>query len=113
MSKQDYQLPGIAIGILSIITAVFDRTISIGLIFGYLCIVIYYLLLTKGIDAIIHNNGKRTLGNLLLYLVRMVVLTLPLLVSALHPNVSNIFGAFFGLMSLKVYFLITAITRKG
>ena len=111
MNKTIYLYSGIISIVTSAVCAFFNYRISLGIIIGALSSFVYFYILNMNFK--INEDGNISKGGILGYVVRLIVLALPLLVSCLLPNVFNIFGAFAGIMLFRIIMIIIFFKTKG
>lgn len=111
MNKQIYLYSGIISIVASIVCAFFNYRISLGIIIGALSSFLYFYILNMNFK--ISEDGNISKGGILGYLVRLIVLALPLLIACLLPNIFNIFGAFAGIMLFRIVMMFMFFKTKG
>ena len=93
----------------SVVFLFYDRTVSAGILLGFICSQLYVQLLIKDIDGLIAGARASRIAQPL----RMILLALPMLAGCLYPKRINVFGAFAGLMIPKVMLYIRSFIERG
>ncbi|MBR2802132.1 MAG: hypothetical protein IKE21_06030 [Erysipelotrichaceae bacterium] len=91
------------------------RTVSAGIILGLAFYGVYLLLLTFSVSRMLEDRSSEGSAYVLLYVLRILLLGLPLLCGALFPDIFNIFGAFGAILLNKIVTVILygVIGKKG
>jgi len=110
MNKNIYLYSGIIGVFTSAICAFFDYRIALGVILGILSSFLYFYLLNNQFEIV---DGQIKKGGALGFIVRIMILAFPLLISCLLPNIFNIFGAFGGVMLFRIIMMFTFFKQKG
>lgn len=111
MNKNLYLISAI-LGIVASVCCYFiNWQISTGIILGIIFSLIYFLILNK--SYLINEDGTLSKGSIVLFLLRMIVIAIPLLISCLLPNIFNIFGAFGGVMLFRIVMIIVFFKNRG
>lgn len=111
MNKQIYLFSGILAIIASMVCAYFNWRISTGIIIGIICSYGYFYLLNKSLN--VKEDGSISKGGVIGFLVRILLIALPLAISVLLPEYFNIFGAFAGVMIFRIIMIIYFFKQKG
>ena len=111
MNKDLFIISGIVSIVASVITFFFKWQIATGIILGTIFSFVYFYLLNTGFK--INDDGSISKGGALLFMLRMIVLALPLFVSCMLPEVFNIFGAFAGVMLFRIVMMVVYFKKKG
>lgn len=111
MNKDLFIVSGIVSLVASIICFFIKWQIATGLILGTLFSFVYFFLLNVGFK--INDDGSISKGGALLFILRMIMLALPLFIACMIPNVFNIFGAFAGVMIFRIVMMIVYFKKKG
>ena len=111
MNKQIYLFSGILAIISSAVCAYFNWKISTGIIIGMICSYGYFYLLNKSLK--VKEDGSMSKGGALGFIVRILLIALPLAIGALLPNYFNIFGAFAGVMLFRIVMIFYFFKQKG
>ena len=92
--------------LLAIVFLFFNRTVSLGLLLGQFFYILYLLLLTKMVDAVLAAaNGAKSKVSLG-FIVRIALLALPMVIAVLYPEVFNLFAVFGSMFLNRVMLLI-------
>lgn len=110
--KKELLITSSIVGVLASIVCLFFKwqyaiSVLMGLAFSFL----YFYLLTSSFK--INENGEISKGSFIGWLLRIIVLAIPLLISCLLPNVFNIFATFGGIMIFRVVMMIFFYRQKG
>lgn len=92
----------------SVVFLFYNRTVSAGILLGFLCSQLYVYLLVRDIDGLIVSSRSSRFSQPL----RMALLALPMLAGCLYPDRINVFGAFAGLMIPKVLLYIRSFIER-
>lgn len=111
MNKQIYLFSGILAIIASAVCAYFNWKISTGIIIGMICSYGYFYLLNKSFK--VKEDGSMSKGGALGFIVRILLIALPLAIGALLPSYFNIFGAFAGVMLFRIVMIFYFFKQKG
>ena len=111
MNKKIYLFSGILAIIASIACVYFNWRISTGIIIGIICSYGYFYLLNKSLN--VKEDGSISKGGVIGFLVRILLIALPLAISVLLPEYFNIFGAFAGVMIFRIIMIIYFFKQKG
>ena len=111
MNKKIYLYSGIFGIVASIIAYFFNWRVSTGVIIGVLFSYLYFIILNMNFK--IKEDGTISKGSALGFIIRILVIALPLLIACLFPNVFNIFGAFAGVMLFRIVMIILFFIEKG
>lgn len=111
MKKNLFIVSGILGIIASAIGVFFALNIGLGILLGTVFSLLYFYLLN--ISYKVDENGNLSRGSGLGYLLRMIVIAVPLLLSCLLPNIFNVFAAFGGIMLFRIIMFITFFKEKG
>lgn len=109
MKKEIYLYSGIVSLVACVISAFFNWRISTGILIGALSSFIYFYILNLNFRIVDGNISK---GGVLGFIVRILILALPLLIACLLPNYFNIFGAFGGVMIFRIIMIIMFLKEK-
>ncbi len=100
------QISSVIIALAAVVFLFFDKTISFGLLLGQLFYILYLLVLTKMVDAVLGTASggisKVSLG----FVLRIVLLALPMVIAALFPETFNLFAVFGSMFLNRVMLLI-------
>ena len=110
-NKQIYLYSGVLAIIASVVCAYFNWRISTGIIIGIICSYGYFYLLNKSLN--VKEDGSISKGGVIGFLVRILLIALPLAISVLLPEYFNIFGAFAGVMIFRIIMIIYFFKQKG
>ena len=111
MNKQIYIVSVVVSVIASVICLFFDWRISSGIIIGEIASLIYFLLLNNSFK--LKEDGSMSKGGIVSFLLRIVVIALPLTIAFFLPKFFNIFGAFAGVMLFRIVMIIYFFKQKG
>jgi ATP synthase I chain. len=102
-------------GIIAAIPVLFiDKTVAVGILVGCMSVSIGQLLLTYQMTMIVDSKKRSTLGFIIGFVARMVLLLLSLLVGVLYPKVCNVWGVFISIVVAKgIFYFISATTKEG
>ena len=109
MKKEIYLYGSIICVIASTVATFFDWRISTGIIIGALASMLYLIVLNKTFRI---ENGQMSKGGAIGFILRILIIALPLLIAALIPNYFNIFGAFGGVMVFRIVMMIVFYKTK-
>ena len=111
MNKTICITSGIVCLIASLVCLFFNWKISTGIIIGLISSLVYFLLLNKTFK--VKEDGSFSKGGIIAFLLRIVILALPLLIACLLPNIFNIFGAFAGILLFRIVMIVFFFREKG
>lgn len=112
MKNKEIKYSSICGLLLAAVFMIFERSWSLGMLLGILCFALYYLLLSYSINDMTSENPA---GGLLVSggrIIRLIVLTLPMLLSFLFPELINTFAVLMGLLMFKIVTVLLAIFEK-
>jgi|GEM_PF-5290849 len=82
-----------------------------GLVLGHLFYGLYFLFLVTSVDNLLKLNYSKLL-HFLSFLIRMLILALPLLIAALFAEKISIWGAFTAIIINKLTLMYLSATKK-
>jgi len=102
--KRNLRRAFIICAVVSLICVFINWRISTGVLLGFLATIIYAWLLEQSVDR--QLNGEKGFSVLISKIVRLGILALALYVGLKYSGSFNVFGVFFGEMSLKISLLV-------
>lgn len=111
MNKKIYLYSGVLGIVASLIAYFFNWRVSTGIIIGVLSSYLYFYILNMNFK--IKEDGTISKGNVLGFIIRILVIALPLLIACVFPNIFNIFGAFAGVMLFRIVMIVLFLIEKG
>ncbi len=100
------KISSVVVAILAVVFLFFDRSVSFGLLLGQLFYFLYLVVLTRMVDAVLETAAggisKVSLG----FVLRIVLLALPMVIAALFPEIFNLFAVFGSMFLNRVMLLI-------
>ena len=110
-NKQIYIYSGILGIIACAICWYFNWRISTGILIGLISSFIYFYLINNSFK--LKEDGSISKGGVIGFILRIVVIALPLLIACLLPDYFNIFGAFGGVMLFRFVMIFYFLKQKG
>lgn len=98
--------------IVALITYFIDPKISIGFVFGCMCAQVSFMMLSVQLSTMLKAQHFNAVWFGVVYVVRLLCIGLPLLLSALKPEKSNIWAVFAGFMTHKLLIYILGFFMK-
>ena len=98
--------------VVSLIAYVFDSRIGIGILLGCACAQLSFMMMSIQLTAMLNAKHFNRISFGLVYIIRLSCIALPLLLSALKPEKSNIWAVFAGFMIHKLLIYILGFIIK-
>lgn len=99
---------------ITIILMIMKYTWGVGFFFGIVTMITNLVLVQRHVDGLLFNQKSYAFSNFVFYFLVNAMLGLPMLISGLYPDKSNILAVALGELSLKYAFYIKEIFfRKG
>ena len=98
--------------IIALITYFIDSRISIGFVLGCMCAQVSFMMLSVQLSSMLKAQHFNGVWFGLVYVIRLACIGLPLLLSALKPDRSNIWAVFAGFMTHKLLIYILGFLEK-
>lgn len=83
-----------------------DRTWGVGYFLGLVAMLVNVLVIQRHVDGVLFEQKSLGFGNILFYVSANFILALPMLISGLYPDKSNLITVAAGELSLKYLFYI-------
>ena len=112
MRKQGISLTLILSGLVVLIGVLTDWRIASGFILGGAISVLLYWRTTMFCDQVLDQQASGKLGLIGHFLFSYLLMAMPLLISALVPEVFNIFAAAGGLFLMKIVLILYSILER-
>ncbi|MGN1399183.1 MAG: ATP synthase subunit I [Erysipelotrichaceae bacterium] len=108
MEKTAIKWTLILMTIISLLSVFIDYRFALGVVLGTVFSLIHYFVLNKNVNSIL-NNEKTFTSKLGSYFIRLFILAIPLYLSIRFDSLFNIYGAFIGLLLLKISLVVSTI----
>lgn len=109
--KHTRHLLGISL-VISILLGWVQRSWGVGYFFGLVTMIVNVLLIQRHVDQLMFVQKNHKFGNFLFYTLANLMLGVPMLISGLYPDKSNILAVAAGELSLKYAFYLYELFIK-
>jgi hypothetical protein len=97
---------------IALMLALIQFSWGVGFLFGASTMLLNLILVEKHINQLLFNQKNSAFGNIAFYTFANSILGLPMLISVLYPNKSNLFAVAAGLLFYKYAFYVYEIFFK-
>lgn len=111
--NQKYLIISIVIAVIGAIVALpFDYRISVGIVVGMVASICNYMILSAQMTLILMSGKFNAISYAVVYLIRYVLLFLPLVLAVLRPDRCNVWAVFGSLFIFKVVMYLESFRKK-